>query len=65
MIEWSGQNWYSHLYGYSTPSIQVIERPSASYEEYADRREREKNAKRVPFGFAIPEPEEADEGRPA
>lgn len=33
------------------PTISVIERTSESYDEYADRRAREKDAVRVPFGF--------------
>ncbi len=51
MITWSGQNWWERP-AYHRPTIAVIEPPSESYDAYADRREREKGARRVPFGFS-------------
>lgn len=41
-------------------TISVIDAPKESYDEYHERMEREKGAKRVPFGFGIRE-EEGDE----
>lgn len=43
--------WYMHAPP-SWPTISVIEPKSETYEAFADRREREKDAPRVPFGFA-------------
>jgi hypothetical protein len=51
VIQWSGQNWYERS-GLLAPTVAVIERPAESYDEYAERKEREKKARRVPFGFA-------------
>lgn len=50
MIWESGENWYLRPTGH-WPTISVIERGQESYDEYADRRERERTARRVPFGF--------------
>lgn len=52
MIWESGENWYQDAAYTHHRTIDVIERPEEGYEEYADRREREKGARRVPFGFA-------------
>lgn len=51
MIQWSGQNWYQRANGY-TQSINVIEKPSESYDAYHERKKRTENARTVPFGFA-------------
>lgn len=51
MIEYSGQNWHLRDAGYR-PTISVIEPPAESYDEYAERKLRERNAVRVPFGFS-------------
>lgn len=50
-ISWSGQNWY-RTSGMMQPSMMVIEKRSPSYDEYADKKAREKAARKVPFGFA-------------
>jgi hypothetical protein len=50
-IGWSGQNWYERPSGH-TPTIHIIERPSESYDAYHERKKREEDKPRVPFGFA-------------
>lgn len=52
---WNGDSWRWHVEYHPPPlrtTIAVIEPPSPSYDEYAERKARQKDAKRVPWGFA-------------
>lgn len=51
MIQWSGQNWYEWS-GLTAPTIAIIEPSRESYDEYYERRKREEDVPKVPFGFA-------------
>lgn len=48
---WSGQNWYETS-GLKVPTIAVIEPASESYDDYHERKKREQDAERLPFGFS-------------